>query len=158
MEQRHGDLPNTNPIMTRIPMLDMGTTDLKLFPPSRVPQIAARRARLMQRYRAVGKSPIFLQSYESPGAADNLDPQPTTFTSIQVRPHDLHGKQDLRYQLYSAQKKLHELEVEYARPVISSREACQDLIEYVMRTNDIMSSGGVVTNRGLANGGCCIIT
>lgn len=132
--------------------------------PNRVPRITARRAQLAKiksidtqksaggEFSAVIPIALHTPPYSPVWGAKTVIQQ-----QIEERDEGF-----LRLQLYRAQRNVRDLETILEIPRISASEACQDLIEFVMRTKDTMvpSVHGKATEADkelLQQGGCCNI-
>lgn len=146
------------------PVLSIDAKGASALSPRRVPQISARRAHLAKvkglEARKCAENgfsaiiPIALRTppYSPVWSSEHFrQPEPTQLDKSLLRLH-LHG----------AQKTVRELQAIFDLPRVTSSEACQDLIEFVMRTNDTMvpSVHGKATaaeRELLQSGGCCNI-
>lgn len=141
--------------------------------PTKIPQISARRARLKVNISKIvepSAAGTYEPTYEpyrlSQATTSSVDSQAQrmAFMATDLRFPEAHRISDEgghRLTLYKLQKQVVLLQAQVDLPVIRSSEACQDLIEFVMRTKD-----GMVTARERSgdekeflgeSSGCCLI-
>lgn len=138
--------------------------------PTRVPQISARRAHLAkskpsEKQKQDSIEVTIVRTSDFIPIVLHTPPYSPEWTSEHFRHRQLQEAQDkglLRLQLYRAEREVRDLSAELEMTRISASEACQDLMEFVMRTKDTMvpSVHGKATAADkelLQSGGCCNI-